>query len=152
MELNRVADDLIRQEYLRRFYIKPGARLGSARESVDHLISIFSEAPRDQEHFLVVLLNQQHQIIASEILFSGTLASSAVYPRELVKKVIQSESAALIIGHNHPSGSVEPSQSDRAITRKIKNAMDCIDVALLDHVIIGNGSDSYYSFADNNLL
>ena len=69
-----------------------------------------------------------------------------------MKKVIQSESAALIIGHTHPSGTVQPSNSDRAITTKIKNAMNTIDVDLLDHVIIGNGSEEYYSFTDHHLL
>ena len=152
MDLNRVNDDLLRKEYLRRFFVLPGQFLGSAKQVADHLCAVFSKAPRDQEHFAIVLLNQQHQIIASEILFSGSLGTSAVYPRELVKKVIQSESAALIIGHTHPSGTVQPSSSDRAITTKIKNAMDTIDVDLLDHVIIGNGSEEYYSFTDHHLL
>ena len=152
MDLNRVDDDMLREEYLRRFFVLPGEFLGSAKQVADHLSAVFSKAPRDQEHFAIVLLNQQHQIIASEILFTGSLATSAVYPRELVKRVIQSESAALIIGHTHPSGTVQPSHSDRAITTKIKNAMDTIDVDLLDHVIIGNGSEEYYSFTDHHLL
>ena len=152
MDLNRVADDMLREEYLRRFFAVPGQFLGSSKQVADHLSAVFSRVPRDQEHFAIVLLNQQHQIIDSEILFSGSLGTSAVYPRELVKRVIQSESAALVIGHNHPSGNVQPSSSDRAITNKIKNAMNTIDVELLDHVIIGNGSEEYYSFCDHHLL
>jgi len=97
-------------------------------------------------------LNQQNQIITSVVLFSGTLNSAAVYPRELVKDVIRYESAAIIIGHTHPSGSIEPSSSDRAVTTKIKTALSSIDVELLDHLILGNGNDGFYSFANHDLM
>ncbi len=152
MDLNNVADSILKSEYLRRFFIQPGEQVSSAKESAEHLRTVFSHVARDQEHFAIIYLNQQNQIIASDILFTGTLTTASVYPRELVKQVIRCEAAAVIIGHNHPSGGTEPSSSDRAVTNKIKNALISIDVELLDHLILGNGSDGFYSFAECNLI
>jgi len=78
------------------------------------------------------------------------LMSSAVYPREVITRVIDLGAAAVIFGHNHPSGCLTPSSSDRAVTKKLQTALEAIDVAVLDHIIIG-GSE-HYSFADNGLL
>lgn len=152
MDWDNVADNLLKEEYLRRFYAKPGERLHSSPASADHLRSVFATVPKDQEHFAVIFLNQQNQIICSNILFTGTLTTAAVYPRELVKQVIKYEAASVIIGHTHPSGGIEPSSSDRAVTKKIQNALISIDVELLDHLILGNGSDGFCSFAERNLL
>jgi len=77
------------------------------------------------------------------------LATAAVFPREIVKRLLALEAGAIIVGHNHPSGETLPSNSDRALTKKLANAMSSIDVSLLDHLVIGNG---FYSFSDQGLL
>jgi DNA repair protein RadC len=103
-----------------------------------------------QEVFAGLFLDNQHQLIKYEELFFGTINSASVYPREIVKKAIEYNAAALIIAHNHPSGNSEPSISDKKITERIKSALDLIDVRLLDHIIVGDKST--YSFTHNRLL
>ncbi len=105
---------------------------------------------KKQEIFSVIYLNGRNEIIEMEDLFEGTLTSSVVYPREVIKKVIEKHAAALIFVHNHPSGNPKPSDEDIAITNKLKTAAATIDVKVHDHIIIA-GND-YYSFADHNLI
>ncbi|MCD2452905.1 DNA repair protein RadC [Methylicorpusculum oleiharenae] len=106
-------------------------------------------AQYEHEVFVCVFLNSQHQVLAVDELFRGTIDGASVYPREVIKAVLQHNAAAMIVAHNHPSGKAEPSQADRTITDKLKNALALIDVKLLDHFIIG---ESVYSFAENGLL
>ncbi|WP_159820272.1 RadC family protein [Colwellia sp. 20A7] len=101
------------------------------------------------EVFAVLLLNNQHELIEYKELFYGTVGSCAVYPREVVKAVIQVNAAAVILAHNHPSGISEPSQADKDITQRLVNALGLIDVRVLDHLIIGK---TVMSFAESNLL
>ena len=152
MEIREIPDKILREEWNRRFYLKPGSQLKSGMQSAVHLRTLFSGASRDQEHFAVIFLNQQNQIIESIILFTGTINTSAVYPRELVKLVLRYEAVNILIGHTHPSGSIQPSSSDRAVTSKIKHLLSNLDVELIDHLIIGNGTEDYFSFADHRLL
>lgn len=152
MDINKIPDNTLREEFNRRFFVKAGEHIGDARRAAEHFRSLFANCNRDQEHFAIVFLNQQHQVLVSEVLFSGTLSSSAVYPRELIKLVLQHEAGAILMGHNHPSGSLEPSGSDRAITKKLKEALQSIDVKLLDHFIIGNGKEGYFAFSDHRML
>ncbi len=105
---------------------------------------------KNREIFMVIYLNGKNQILKMEELFEGTLSTSAVYPREVVKKALAENAAALIFVHNHPSGSLNPSKDDLAITTKLKDALRAIDISVHDHIIIA-GND-YYSFADNQLL
>lgn len=149
-KIEQISDDRIQEEYVKRFSLVSGAKLNSSNSSIDHLRSFFADLSRDQEHFVVVFLDGQNQIIKTECVFTGSLTSSAVYPRELVKKVLKYESAAVICAHSHPSGSLRPSTSDRQVTKKLQNALGSIDVELLDHIILG-GTDSY-SFSDGGLL
>jgi DNA repair protein RadC len=152
MNLCKISDNLLKEEFNRRFYVNPGEQLGNVGSVAEHLRNLFSKYERDQEHFAVIYLNQQYNVIASEILFTGSLTTSAVYPRELIKRVLEHEAGAVLIGHNHPSGSLNPSNSDRAITKKLKTALESIDVDLLDHLIIGNGTEGYFAFSDHRLL
>jgi|GEM_PF-398567 len=152
MEIREIPDEMLRQEWNRRFYINPGSQLKSARDAAEHLRSVFSNASRDQEHFAVVFLNQQNRIIETSIIFTGTINTSVVYPRELIKLVLKYEAANILIGHTHPSGTVEPSSSDKAITLKIKNLLSNLDIDLIDHLVIGNGTEAYFSFSDHNIL
>ena len=147
--VSTVSDAEILTEYVRRFNIAGGESIGSAKEAAFHIRAFFSDASK-KEKFVVIFLNGQHQVLTTEVLFAGSLTSSAVYPREVITRVIDLGAAAVIFGHNHPSGCFTPSSSDRAVTKKLQTALEAIDVAVLDHIIIG-GSE-HYSFADNHLL
>lgn len=120
--------------------------------SSDEVLDYLKHNLRDkaQEIFSVIYLNGRNAIIGMEELFHGSLTSSAVYPREVVKKVLKQNAAAIILVHNHPSGNLSPSQEDIKITKKLKDAVATIDVTVHDHLIIA-GND-YYSFADNDYL
>lgn len=92
-----------------------------------------------RERFLCLFLDSQHGLISGEILFEGTINAASVYPREIIRRVLELNAAALIIAHNHPSGHPDPSQADIRLTQEIKQALASIDVPLLDHIIVGNG-------------
>ncbi|WP_351189868.1 DNA repair protein RadC [Shewanella sp. TB4-MNA-CIBAN-0142] len=103
----------------------------------------------EREVFGVMMLNNQHQLIEFRELFFGTIDSASVYPREVVKAVLEVNAAAVIFSHNHPSGESEPSEADKRITQKLKDALGLIDVRVLDHIIVGK---SPVSFAERGLL
>jgi len=119
-----------------------------AEDASSYLISQLRDKPR--EVFSMLLLDSQHQLIAYREMFQGTINSAAVYPREIVKQAIDDNAAAVILAHNHPSGRAEPSQADINITQKIKEALTLIDVMVLDHFVIGDGTS--VSFAQRGLL
>ena len=91
-----------------------------------------------QEVFAVLFLDQRHRVLAFERLFFGTINQSAVHPREVVKAVLRHNAAAVILAHNHPSGVAEPSSADREITLRLRDALNLIDVRVLDHMIVGD--------------
>ncbi|WP_372871959.1 DNA repair protein RadC [Shewanella sp.] len=95
-------------------------------------------ADRAYEVFAVLLLDSQHRVIQFVELFRGTIDAASVYPRELVALVLDKNAAAVIVCHNHPSGVAEPSQADKRITDRLKNALATIDVPLLDHLVVGD--------------
>ncbi|HNO86763.1 MAG TPA: DNA repair protein RadC, partial [Rhodocyclaceae bacterium] len=103
------------------------------------------------EVFMVLLLDAQNRVIASEELFRGTLAQTSVYPREVVKLALLRNAAAVILAHNHPSGVGEPSHADQLLTRSLTQALALIDVRVLDHFIVA-GTASPVSFAERGLL
>lgn len=105
---------------------------------------------RNYEVFAVLLLDSQHRIIQFVELFRGTIDAASVYPRDLVELVLEKNAAAVIVCHNHPSGIAEPSQADKHITQRIKNALATIDVALLDHLVIGDQQS--VSFAERGWI
>lgn len=102
------------------------------------------------EQFRVLFLNKKNMLIADEVMATGTIDQTPVYPREIVKKALFYEAGAIILVHNHPSGNSNPSNSDIDLTAQIVNACSTINVSVHDHVIIGNGN--YYSFKSNLLL
>ena len=120
----------------------------SADEVLDYLKHNLRD--KNREVFLVIYLNGRNQILKMEELFEGTLSTSAVYPREVVKQALVNDAAALVFVHNHPSGNPNPSQDDLTITKKLKEAAQAIDVSVHDHLIIA-GND-VYSFADHGLI
>jgi len=105
---------------------------------------------RPHEVFVVVFLDAQHRVLASEELFRGTLTQTSVYPREVVKRALQHNAAAVILAHNHPSGVAEPSRADEALTAALKQALALIDVRVLDHFVVAG--DCALSFAERGLI
>ena len=105
---------------------------------------------RNREIFLAILLNGRNQVLDIIELFEGTLTTSAVYPREVIKMILEKDAAAVIFVHNHPSGNPNPSNDDQNITRNLKAACETIDVQLHDHLIIA-GND-YTSMADKGMV
>ena len=105
---------------------------------------------RGREVFLVVLLNGRNQVLDIVELFEGTLTTSAVYPREVIKLILEKDAAAVIFVHNHPSGNPNPSKDDQNLTQKLKAACSTIDVQVHDHLIIA-GND-YTSMADKGMV
>jgi DNA repair protein RadC len=86
-----------------------------------------------------LFLDSQHKLLAFEELFRGTLTQTSVYPREVVLRALHHQAAAVVLAHNHPSGSVQPSRADEALTSTLKAALALVDVRVLDHVIVGTG-------------
>jgi len=101
----------------------------------------------EHEEFHCLFLDNQHALIKHECLFTGTIDGASVYPREVIKKALAYNAAALIFAHNHPSGNCQSSQADKTITKKIKDCANMFDIRVLDHIIVG-GVD-VYSLANN---
>ena len=91
------------------------------------------------EVFVALWLDAQHRLIDMQVLFRGTLTQTSVYPREVVRAALAKNAANVILAHNHPSGSTTPSQADRSLTQLLKSALALVDVAVLDHCIVGRG-------------
>lgn len=104
----------------------------------------------EREVFLCLFLDNQHRVIAQEELFHGTIDGSMVHPREVVRRSLHHNAAALIFAHNHPSGVAEPSQADISITRRLKNALALVDIRTLDHLVVGDSE--VVSLAERGLL
>ncbi|MEQ5858438.1 DNA repair protein RadC [Halomonas litopenaei] len=107
---------------------------------------------QDVEHevFSAVFLDSQHRVICFEELFRGTIDSASVYPREVVKQALACNAAAMILVHNHPSGDPEPSDADRRITQRLKEALGMMEIRVIDHIVVG--SDGCASFAELGFL
>jgi DNA repair protein RadC len=105
---------------------------------------------RPYEVFAVLFLDVQHRLIALEEMFRGTLTQTSVYPREVVTRAIHHQAAAVVLSHNHPSGSIEPSRADESLTQMLRAALALVDVRVLDHVIVSPGCS--FSMAEGGLL
>jgi len=127
--------------------LQRGDTLSSPQDTRQYLSSQLRDYPH--EVFAALFLDQRHRVICFEELFRGTIDGASVYPREVVKKALQHNAAALIFAHNHPSGVAEPSQADEQITRRLIDALKLVDVRVLDHFVVG---DEVVSFAERGLL
>lgn len=114
--------------------------LTSPQQTRDYLRARLAGYP--YEVFACLFLDNRHRVIEYEELFRGTIDGASVHPREVVRRSLSHNAAALILAHNHPSGVAEPSQADRAITRRLKAALELVDIRLLDHMIVGSGEIS----------
>ena len=107
-------------------------------------------AHKNHEVFAVLFLDNQNRLLATEELFRGTLTQTSVYPREVVMRALHHQAAAVVLSHNHPSGSVQPSRADEHLTHTLKAALALVDVRVLDHIIVGQGQA--LSMAEQGLL
>ncbi|MDD5034656.1 MAG: DNA repair protein RadC [Methylococcaceae bacterium] len=129
--------------------LEHGDALTSPELTRRYLISLLCSRPH--EVFACLLLDNQHRVIHFEELFRGTIDGASVYPREVVKIALNHNAAAVIFAHNHPSGVAEPSEADKFITQRLKQALGLLDIRVLDHFIIGDGVQAY-SFAEHGLI
>jgi len=137
----------ISRRYLREC-LERGNTLTSPEDTRNFLITELSG--RSHEVFACLFLDTKHRVIAFNEMFHGTIDGASVYPREVVKRALQHNAAALILAHNHPSGIAEPSNADIAITTRLKAALELIDVRVLDHFIVGDGC--CISFIEEGLI
>lgn len=135
-----------------RRHLQESIRRGCVLESPQVVRHYLQTQLRDHpsEVFVALFLDNRHRLIRYEELFHGTIDGASVYPREVVRKAMTYNAAALIVAHNHPSGVAEPSQADRHITERLRQALELIDVRLLDHMVIGDGE--VRSFAEMGYL
>jgi DNA repair protein RadC len=103
-----------------------------------------------QELFAVMFLDGQHRLIRYEVMFTGTLTQTSVYPREVVRQALRLNAAAVVLAHNHPSGVAEPSRADEFLTQTLASALKLVDVRVLDHIVVGRGQT--VSLAERGLL
>ncbi len=129
--------------------LKRGEALSNPRVAREFLGTWIGQ--RESEAFGVLFIDNRHRVIESEILFFGTIDGASVHPREVVKRVLHHNAAAVILTHNHPSGTVEPSQADELITARLRDALALIDVRVLDHIVVAPGGQ-FCSFAERGLL
>ncbi|MGA7178148.1 MAG: DNA repair protein RadC [Thiobacillaceae bacterium] len=128
--------------------MKRDSMLSSPAAVRDYLRLHFAD--KGHESFVVLFLDAQNQLISVSELFRGTLTQTAVYPREVVKAALHENAAAVILAHNHPSGVAEPSHADELLTNSLKQALELVDVKVLDHFIIAGHAT--LSFAERGLL
>jgi DNA repair protein RadC len=139
LELARRA--MSQQLKTREVFSSPGA--------VKHYLQLHLAA-KAHEVFAVLFLDAQNRLIVMEELFRGTLTQTSVYPREIVQRALKHEAASVVLAHNHPSGTVQPSRADEALTQTLKAALALVDVRVLDHVIVAQGSA--LSMAERGLI
>lgn len=138
-------------EIARRYFadtLPAGYRIGSPTDTERFLRAKIGHL--GHELFCCIYLDNRHRVLRFDELFRGTIDGTSVYPREVVKESLAVNAAAVIIAHNHPSGVAEPSQADERITRRLRAALELVDIRLLDHLIIGAGKTT--SLASRGLL
>jgi len=140
--VHSVADRYLKEKALDEKFIK------SSKDVIQYLI--YNLRDKNKEAFLIIFLNRRNQIIEIDQLFEGSLTSSAVYSREVIKGILQRDAASVILVHNHPSGNPNPSKEDKVITEKLINACKANDVTVHDHIIIAG--NKYTSFSEKGLI
>ena len=136
------ARELLSEQFCR------GEAISSPDESREYLVSQLAQL--EHEVFSVLFLDNRHRIISFDQMFTGTIDGSSVHPREVVKRSLQHNAAAVILAHNHPSGIPEPSRADIALTQRLVEALSLVDVRVLDHIVVGGVETA--SFAERGLI
>ncbi len=123
-------------------FLAAGLERGEALSDPSAAGRYFAQRLRGYPHevFAALFLDTRHRALAFEELFAGTIDGAEVHPREVVRRALAHNAAAVIVGHNHPSGSSEPSAADRAVTARLKQSLALVDVRLLDHFVVGDGA------------
>lgn len=137
--------DCARQCILQHF--KSGFAIASPASAEEYVQTMLSD--REHEIFAILFLNNRHQVIDYQEMFRGTVDGTSVYPREVVKEALNLNAAAVILVHNHPSGVAEPSNADERITKRLKAALELVDIRIIDHLIVGQ---TVTSMASRGLL
>lgn len=145
--LMQCASELLRRDAIKALQLNP---ICASTPSLvrEYLIRHFHGY--EAESFVVMFLDTQLRLIVIKELFQGTLSQTSVYPREVVKHALALNAGAVILAHNHPSGSVEPSRADEFLTQTLKSALALVDVRVVDHIVVGGASSC--SFAERGLL
>ena len=128
----------------------PKKKIQNANDSSEFIKQFYQDDIEIYESFFLLLLNQQNHTIGYAKISQGGITGTVVDVRIIAKYAVDSLATQIILAHNHPSGNVNPSQSDIIITKKVKEAMNLFDISVLDHIILT--ADSFYSFANNGLL
>lgn len=128
--------------------LQRGDVLSNPDDARDYLVARLRNYP--QEVFACLFLDNRHRVISFDELFHGTIDGASVHPREVVRRALRHNAAAVILAHNHPSGVAEPSSADDAITRRLRDALALIDIRVIDHLIVGDGHT--VSYAERGLL
>jgi DNA repair protein RadC len=128
--------------------IRKGTELTSPQRTRDYLMARL--ATREYETFTLIYLDNRHRLIACEDLFRGTIDGASVHPREVVKEALRHYAAAVILAHNHPSNVAEPSHADELITRRLREALQLVNIGILEHLIVAGGET--LSFAEWGFL
>jgi len=136
--VKEVGEEYLKQKLEEKKYCK------NSKEVYEYLV--FSMRDNEKEVFKIIFLDTQNAVIDIETLFKGTVDSSVIYPREIVKKALDNNATSIILVHNHPSGNLKPNTADEKTTQKIMKSCKVIGVRVLDHIIIGD--NNYYSYAD----
>jgi DNA repair protein RadC len=123
-------------------------KIANSRDAFEIFQSVMGDQP--YESFWIILLNKANKVIRKCSISEGGVSGTVVDPKKIYKIALDQHASSIILGHNHPSGNIQPSEADQKITKKIKDAGFMLDVAVLDHLIIGD--DRYYSFADEGTL
>lgn len=142
----RLIQEVSRRFLKERMLSKPVCH--SSREVFDYLYHSLRDAYK--EKFKVIFLDAKNQILEEQTFSEGTVDTSVVYPREIIKAALKFNASSLIFVHNHPSGDPTPSESDRQITKELVFAALCMQIKILDHIVIGN--NRYFSFADEGMI
>jgi DNA repair protein RadC len=148
---SRIAALMASLELGRRYLEAPG-EVRSSLKDPGHAARFFKARLADLPHevFGGLFLDTRHRLIRYEELFRGTVDGAAVYPREVLKRALDLNASAIIIGHNHPSGVTEPSDADRGITQRLSRALALVDIRLLDHVVVSR--DGHVSLAERGWI
>ena len=147
----KAAAILAMRELAQRYFeetLPVGATIRSPTDSETFLRARLRDRPH--EVFCCLYLDNRHRVLGFDELFRGTIDGTGVYPREVVKEALARNAAAVILAHNHPSGVAEPSASDERITRRLRSALELVDIRLLDHLVVGDGVST--SMASRGML
>lgn len=127
-------------------------RICDSPKNALELLRAFRPVNDQKEHFVAILCNSRNQAIAIHEVSVGTLSASLVHPREVFRPAILAGAAAIIVSHNHPSGDAAPSPEDKAATKRLKESGQMLGIPLLDHIVMADGNETFFSFRENGLL